>query len=185
MGFQCQRALSSPGNPPPSPIGGGSGTNTKSHQIWTLFLRHWFARTAHIGDIKQISKKFRIWYLPFCWSNRVRSQVLILLPERLVAKHCIYNYQQFPHTGGGRCNGPNARYALQNIVLATPNRAALDHFTDIGFDFIKTFFQPSEMILDVFFITFVRKLYKSPIGHNAKAQLNWCYIFLSTPVING
>ena len=40
--------------------------------------------------------------VPISLSNRVWSQVLILLPERLVAKHRIYDYQQFAHAGGGR-----------------------------------------------------------------------------------
>jgi len=37
-----------------------------------------------------------------CWSNRVSSQVLILLPERLVTKHRIYDYQKLAHAGSGR-----------------------------------------------------------------------------------
>jgi hypothetical protein len=36
------------------------------------------------------------------WSNRVSSQVLILLPECLVAKHRIYDYQQLPHESSDR-----------------------------------------------------------------------------------
>ena len=40
-------------------------------------------------------------WFAICWSNRVLSELIILLPKRLVAEHCIWDYQQLTHTTGG------------------------------------------------------------------------------------
>jgi hypothetical protein len=51
------------------------------HNLWGLLF-----------DL-DISGIWMNWILPISWSNRVSSQVLILLPERLIAKHGIGDYR--------------------------------------------------------------------------------------------
>ena len=86
--------------------------STKNDTSWQIF------KDVSSGDILRISPKQRIcdiisdilnittsWWLQkplISWSNRVSSQVLILLPERLISKHRIYDYQQFAHASGDR-----------------------------------------------------------------------------------